>query len=61
MVEIKKQTIIRGFGLIAFFSFVLFVYSAIWFQSIVFGEMALASVFFTLFFGWVLTKLKEEV
>jgi hypothetical protein len=45
-------TLLISITVVAFISFVVFVYAAIWFQSLIFGELAGASLCFTVFFAW---------
>jgi hypothetical protein len=45
---------------VTFISFIILVYTAIWFQSIIFGEMAIASLAFTIMFGWLVTLSEEK-
>ena len=45
-------TLLLSITVVAFISFMVFVYAAIWFQSLIFGELAIASLCFTAFFAW---------
>ena len=41
-------------AIIFFILFIGFVYIAIWLQSLIFGEMAIASIAFSILFAWFL-------
>jgi hypothetical protein len=46
--------------ILLFISFMAFVYIAIWFQSIMYCEMACVSFIFSLFFGYSATAMDKE-
>lgn len=58
LIEMSNNTPIEytfvAMAIIFFILFIGFVYIAIWLQSLIFGEMAIASIAFSILFVWFL-------